>query len=90
MGAVVAATTHAPISAIIIIFELTQTIDIIPALMVACVVSSLVCQVLSRDSIYTSKLRRQGIDLLARQDPNVLKGRYVRDVIRSEENTSEL
>lgn len=81
MGAVVAATTHAPISAIIIIFELTQTIDIIPALMTACVVSSLVCQVLSRDSIYTSKLRRQGIDLFAKQDPNVLKGLFVRDVI---------
>jgi len=83
MGAVVAATTHAPISAIIIIFELTQTIDIIPALMVACVVSSLVCQLLSRDSIYTSKLRRQGIDLFAEEDPNVLKGLYVRDVIDS-------
>lgn len=81
MGAVVAATTHAPISAIIIIFELTQTIDIIPALMVACVVSSLVCQLLSRDSIYTSKLRRQGIDLFAKEDPNVLKGLFVRDVI---------
>jgi CIC family chloride channel protein len=45
------------------------------------VVSSLVCQVLSRDSIYTSKLRRQGIDLFAKQDPNVLKGLFVRDVI---------
>ena len=84
MGAVVAATTHAPISAIIIIFELTQTIDIIPALMTACVVSSLVCQLLSRDSIYTSKLRRQGIDLFAEEDPNVLKGLYVRDVIDAE------
>jgi CIC family chloride channel protein len=84
MGAVVAATTHAPISAIIIIFELTQTIDIIPALMVACVVSSLVCQLLSRDSIYTSKLRRQGIDLFEQQDPNVLKGIFVRDVIDSD------
>ncbi len=81
MGALVAATTHAPISAIIIIFELTQTIDIIPALMVACVVSTLVCQLLSKDSIYTSKLRRQGIDLFAEEDPNVLKGLYVRDVI---------
>lgn len=81
MGAVLAATTHAPISAIIIIFELTQTIDIIPALMVACVVSTLVCQLLSKDSIYTSKLRRQGIDLFAEEDPNVLKGLYVRDVI---------
>jgi CIC family chloride channel protein len=81
MGAVLAATTHAPISAIIIIFELTQTIDIIPALMVACVLSTLVCQLLSKDSIYTSKLRRQGIDLFAEEDPNVLKGLYVRDVV---------
>jgi len=81
MGAVVAATTHAPISAIIIIFELTQAIDIIPALMSACVVSSLVSQLLSRDSIYTSKLRRQGIDLEESTDPNVLKSLYVRDVI---------
>jgi CIC family chloride channel protein len=81
MGAVVAATTHAPISAIIIIFELTQTIDIIPALMVACVLSSLVAQLLSKDSIYTSKLRRQGIDIFQEEDPNVLKGLFVRDVI---------
>ncbi len=84
MGAVVAATTHAPISAIIIIFELTQTIDIIPALMTACVVSSLVSQLLSRDSIYTSKLRRQGVDLGETSDPNVLKSLYVRDVLDDE------
>jgi CIC family chloride channel protein len=84
MGAVVAATTHAPISAIIIIFELTQTIDIIPALMTACVVSSLVSQLLSRDSIYTAKLRRQGVDLEESADPNVLKSLHVRDVIDRE------
>ncbi|MFK7895509.1 MAG: chloride channel protein [Myxococcota bacterium] len=81
MGAVVAAATHAPISAIIIIFELTQTIDIIPALMTACVISTLVSQLLYRDSIYTTKLRRQGIDIHEALDPNVLKGLYVRDVM---------
>jgi CIC family chloride channel protein len=81
MGAVVAATTHAPVSAIIILFELTQTIDIIPALMTACVLSSLVCQMLSHESIYTSKLIRQGIDIFKKEDPNALKGFYVRDVI---------
>jgi CIC family chloride channel protein len=84
MGAVVAATTHAPISAIIILFELTQTIDIIPALMSACVVSTLVSQLLNRDSIYTAKLVRQGIDLYKREDPNVLKALFVRDVIDPE------
>jgi CIC family chloride channel protein len=81
MGAVVAATTHAPISAIIVIFELTQTIDIVPALMASCVVSTLVSQLLYRDSIYTSKLRRQGVDLLAQEDPNVLKAHHVRDTM---------
>jgi CIC family chloride channel protein len=81
MGAVVAATTHAPISAIIIIFELTQTIDIIPALMAACVLSTLVSQLLSRDSIYTMKLARQGIDIFRRDDPNPLKHLFVRDVL---------
>ena len=81
MGAVVAATTHAPVSAIIIIFELTQTIEIVPALMTACVISTLVSQLLNRDSIYTTKLRRQGIDIFETKDPNVLKGLFVRDVM---------
>ena len=81
MGAVVAAATHAPVSAIIIIFELTQTIDIVPALMTACVISTLVSQLLNRDSIYTTKLRRQGIDIFETKDPNVLKGLFVRDVM---------
>ena len=81
MGAVVAAATHAPVSAIIIIFELTQTIDIIPALMTACVVSTLVSQLSYRDSIYTTKLRRQGIDIFEAKNPNVLKDLSVRDVI---------
>ena len=81
MGAVVAAATHAPISAIIIIFELTQTIEIIPALMTACVISTLVSQLLNRDSIYTSKLMRQGIDLYKQVDPNVLKSLFVRDIV---------
>jgi CIC family chloride channel protein len=84
MGAVVAATTHAPLSAIIIIFELTQTIDIIPPLMAACVVSSLIAMFLSRDSIYTMKLTRRGVDLHREDDPNVLKSLYVREIIDRE------
>ncbi len=84
MGALVAATTHAPITAIIMIFEMTQTLTIIPPLMAACVVSTLVATFLRRDSIYTLKLRRRGVDLLAEQDPNVLKNLFVTDVIDRE------
>jgi len=82
MGAVVAAATHAPITAIIMIFELTQTIKIIPPLMAACVVSTLVATFfLQRDSIYTMKLRRQGVDLFEEESANVLRGIFVHDVI---------
>jgi CIC family chloride channel protein len=84
MGAVVAATTQAPISAILIIFEMTQTIDIIPALMAACVVSTLVSTLLSEHSIYTAKLHAQGVDIFQRDDPNALKALFVRDVMDNE------
>ncbi|MEM7412242.1 MAG: chloride channel protein [Myxococcota bacterium] len=81
MGAVVAATTHAPITAIIMIFELTQTITIIPPLMAACVVSTLVTTYLHRDSIYTMKLRRRGIDLFEEEPSNVLRSLFVHQVM---------
>ena len=84
MGAVVAATTRAPITAIIMIFEMTQSITIIPPLMAACVISTIVSSYLRRESIYTMKLLRRGVDLLAERDPNVLKSLSVRDVIDRE------
>ena len=84
MGAVVAATTHAPLSAIIIIFELTQKIDVIPPVMAAAVVSSTLAMLLSRDSIYTMKLMRRGVDLKKEDDPNVLKSMYVREIVDEE------
>jgi CIC family chloride channel protein len=84
MGAVVAATTHAPITAIIMIFELTGNYTIVPALMAACVVSTLVATFLKRDSIYTLKLRRRGVELEQTEDPNVLRTLFVRDIIDRE------
>lgn len=87
MGAVVAATTHAPITAIIMIFELTQDITSIPPLMAACVVSTLISSYLHPESIYTLKLVRRGIDLFGDEEPNVLKTLAVRDVMESEPET---
>ncbi len=84
MGAVVAAGTHAPITAIIMIFELTQSINIIPPLMAACVLSTLVTTFLHRDSIYTMKLRRRGIDLFEEEETNVLKSLFVHDIVDRE------
>jgi CIC family chloride channel protein len=79
MGAVVAGTTHAPIQAFLIIFELTQDYRIIPPLMICCVISTFVARAIKGESIYTLKLLRRGIDIQAGRDINVLKSMRVRD-----------
>jgi CIC family chloride channel protein len=81
MGALVAATSHTPISAILIIFEITQRIEIIPPLMLACVLGTLVASVLQSESIYTMGLKRRGVDLSAHQETNPLKALFVGDVM---------
>ncbi len=73
MAAVFAAAAHAPITAVIILFELTGDYKIILPLMGAVVISTLVSEALSKETIYTLKLRRQGIDLLAGRDIDLLR-----------------
>ena len=63
MGAVFAAAGRAPITAVIIIFELTGDYHIILTLMFAIVVATAPSAALPRDTIYTLKLRRRGIDI---------------------------
>ncbi len=63
MGAVFAGATRAPITGVIIMFELTGEYSIILPLMLAIVLATLTSRVLTRDTIYTLKLRRRGIDL---------------------------
>ncbi len=64
MGAVFAAASHAPITAVLILFELTGDYQIILPMMTAIAVAAGVSSLLSRDTIYTLKLRRRGIDVL--------------------------
>ena len=71
MGAVFAAAARAPITAVLIIFELTGDYRIILPLMIAIVVATALSNMLSRDTIYTLKLRRRGVDLDA-GDPSSL------------------
>ena len=63
MGAVFAAAARAPITAVIIIFELTGDYRIILPLMFAIVIAAGLSRLLSLDTIYTLKLRRRGIDI---------------------------
>ena len=87
MGALVSATTHAPISAILIIFELTNDYRLILPLMVACVLAVLLSSRLHRQSIYTAKLERRGIKLREGRDRNLLRAIPVADVMDTDPQT---
>ncbi|CAM5661151.1 H(+)/Cl(-) exchange transporter ClcA [Streptomyces avidinii] len=63
MGAVFAGAARAPITAVVIIYELTGEYGIILPLMAAIAVATGVSHALSRDTVYTTKLRRRGVDL---------------------------
>jgi chloride channel protein, CIC family len=84
MGALVSGVTHAPITASLIIFELTNDYRIIPPLMFACVISVLLSSHLGKDSIYTKKLTRRGVSLSRDRDVNLLRSIRVESVMDRE------
>ena len=61
MAAVFGGAAHAPLTAILILFEMTSDYHIILPLMAATVTSVTLSQRLSPDSIYTLKLRQAGL-----------------------------
>ncbi|MGI8678259.1 MAG: chloride channel protein [Jatrophihabitans sp.] len=63
MGAVFAGAARAPITAVVIMFELTGEYSIILPLMTAIVLATGLSHLLTTDTIYTLKLRRRGVDL---------------------------
>ena len=81
MAAVVAATTHAPLTAVIIIFELTGSYEIILPLMLATIIASVVSVLLQRESIYTLKLARRGTRIVASSEAEEIRKTPVSDLM---------
>ena len=79
MGAVFAGASRAPITAVIILFELTGEHSIILPLLLAVVISTMLSTSLSKESIYTARLMRRGVDLSAHPPRPQLAGLTVRD-----------
>jgi CIC family chloride channel protein len=85
MAAVFAAAAHAPITAIVILFELTGDYRIILPLMLTVVIATLLARsLLKGESIYTLKLTRRGIRLQRGQDVDVMEGILVQEVMTSQ------
>ncbi|MEF2145822.1 MAG: chloride channel protein [Desulfovibrionaceae bacterium] len=84
MGGMVVGTTYAPITAILIIFELTGSYSIILPLMITCILATVINSAVRRGSIYTTKLLRRGIDIMAGRARNVLESMLVSEAMSDE------
>jgi len=80
MAAMVAGTTHAPLTAIVMIYEITREPTMILPVMFAAVVATAGAKLMLRDSIYTLKLRRRGVRVGSVADLTILRRITVADV----------
>lgn len=87
MAAFFSGAAHAPITAILILFEMTGDYRIILPLMLATVISTLLSTLLSRDSIYTLKLSRRGVRLEQGRDVDVLQTVSVGEIMLTDFGT---
>jgi H+/Cl- antiporter ClcA/predicted transcriptional regulator len=84
MGSMLAATTRSPLLAMIMIFEISLDYSLMPALMLACVVSILVSRKFHPESIYTEPLRLRGLTMAEETtEPGAATERTVGDLMRS-------
>lgn len=80
MAGVVAATTHAPLSGMMLAYELTGDYSMILPLMLASTLATLVARSIDRDSAYTGVLSDQGVRLGTQADRTLLRRIAVRDI----------
>ncbi|MFL5514665.1 MAG: chloride channel protein, partial [Gemmatimonadales bacterium] len=79
MGAVVAAATSAPITGILLVFEMTNDYEIVLPLMLTTVIANLVARRIEPDSLYSGWLRRRGERIQHGTDRDLLAGLRVAD-----------
>jgi CIC family chloride channel protein len=81
IGSFLAATTHAPLTGIFLLFEMTGNYKIIVPLMFSAIIGTLVSRRLCPDSIDTVDLTRKGIKLHAGREHGIMGRIKIRDVM---------
>ncbi|MDD3246459.1 MAG: chloride channel protein [Methanosarcina sp.] len=81
MGAVFAGTARAPLTAILILFEITRDYSLILPLMFACVLSNVMSNALYTESIFTEGLRRRGFKIRKGREVDIMVSMFVKDAM---------
>ena len=81
MAAFFAAAVRGPFTSIILLFEMTRNYDLILPLMIVVSISTLVARGISRESIYTRRLVRKGIDIHQTQQADIMSRIMVNELM---------
>jgi CIC family chloride channel protein len=84
MGAFLSAATHSPMTAIFLLFEITDSYEVIVPIMLTCVIGTAVARHFKKDSLETVELSRAGIDLESGKERNIMKSLKVGQVMAQE------
>ncbi|WP_116140628.1 ClcB-like voltage-gated chloride channel protein [Trinickia diaoshuihuensis] len=86
MGAFLAGATQAPLMAILMIFEMTLSYQVVLPLMLSCVVAYFVARAINKTSMYEVTLRRHAEE----QERTRLRGSQVRELVKSADTVVRL
>ena len=81
MAATFAAVARAPLTAILIVFEITQDYGLVLPLMLAVILATLITDVIHPESVYTLPLAKRGIQLVRSSEVDLLDTVKVGDVM---------
>ncbi len=81
MGATLAATMRAPITSILMIFEITQSYQIVLPLMACVIIANVCAPLVYRYSFFSRPLADEGLDIQQSTEAAILSGIKVKDVM---------
>ncbi|MZG52617.1 MAG: chloride channel protein [Nitrospinae bacterium] len=84
MGAVAGAVMQAPLTNILMLFELTNDYTIILPIMITCIVSAQTFRGFTKNSIYIQKLLKEGINIQHGREVSILNSIKVSEVMHKE------
>jgi CIC family chloride channel protein len=84
MGAVLAGAAHAPMTATLLLFEMTQDYGILLPTLLATGISTIASRAINPESVYTAPLAREGIRLREGRDVNLMEAVRVEEAMAEE------
>jgi CIC family chloride channel protein len=82
MAGLTAATMHVPVTAVVLVFELTGHYELTLPVMLCSIVASITASLIDEDSYYSAALRQKGEQLPGGIEDMAVRTTFVRDVLR--------